>query len=199
MIGRLVGRCLIAGFLVFSSQFANAQIPDGEALPAATVAAFLDNPSQLLAQFPAAGPSMTKQVRDLVVTDKSTLSSLITLLRLAGPDQQTAIATGLAQVAKAYAQTDPAFANQVQVAVAASGIPDVIKAYASIAGDTGTAATGGGGGAAGGGGPSGIGAPTGGSNGSTFIAQPSSTANTSGNLLSGGGAGGGGFSDVSPI
>jgi hypothetical protein len=179
------------------AQFANAQatgqIPS---LPASVVSTFMGNPNQLLTQFPGAGPQLTKQVRELLASDKTTLPSLISLLKLASPDQQTAIAAGLAQAAKAYASNDPAFANQVQTEVAATGIPDVIKAYASIAGDTGTASTGGGGGS-GGGGPNTAGAPTGGPNFGSSNNPNTFVANTS-NSLTGGTAGGGGFSQVSP-
>lgn len=120
---------------------------------------------------------LTRNARDELVSDKKSLNPIITLLKAGDPDQQTAIAQGLAQAAKAYAaNNDPAFANDIQQAVAATGLVEVIKAYASIAGDTATASTGGGGGG-GGGGPSGTGAPAGGANlgqgpnGSTFAAN----------------------------
>jgi hypothetical protein len=195
MMVRFVVRCLVGGSLVLSSQFANAQIPGGATLPAPVVSGFLANPSQLLSQFPAGGPGLVKQVRDLLATDKSTLPTLITVLKLGTPDQQTAIARALAEIAKAYAQNDPAFSNQIQTAVAASGIPDVIKAYAEIAGDTGTASTGGGGGG-GNGGPNGTGAPGGGPNTGAF--NPGNSFAPNGfSLATGGNVGSGGFSEVS--
>ncbi len=95
---------------------------------------------------------LTRNARDALTSDKTSLDSLVRLLKAGNPDQQTAIAQGLAQAAKAYAaNNDPAFANQIQLAVAATGLTEVIKAYAAIAGDTGTASTGGGGGGGGGG------------------------------------------------
>jgi hypothetical protein len=133
---------------------------------------------------------LTRNVRDTLASDKTSLNSLITLMKAANPDQQTAIAQGLAQAAKAYASNnDPAFANQIQLAVAATGLTEVIKAYASIAGDTGTASTGGGGGGGGGGGISAP--PSGGANtaaftpGNTFAANKTSSFGVTGGSLSG--------------
>ena len=168
MFGRLVAKSIIGAAVLFSVQSANAQVGgQGPKVPASAITAFMNNPGQLLTQFPGAGPELVKQVRDLVTTDKATLPSIIGLLKLASPDQQIAIADALAQVAKAYSKNDPAFANQIQQAVAAAGIPEVAKAYAEAAGDTGTAATGGGG--AGG---SQTGAfPTGGPNSGTFTSS----------------------------
>jgi hypothetical protein len=167
MSGRLVVKGIVGAALLFSIHAANAQIAgQGPKVPAAAIAAFQNDPGQLLTQFPGAGPGLVKQVRDLVTTDKATLPSIIGLLRLASPDQQIAIADALAQVAKAYSRSDPAFANQIQQAVANAGIPEVSKAYAEAAGDTGTASTGGGGGGAGGGQVGSI--PGGGQNGGVF-------------------------------
>lgn len=145
--------------LVMPAQFAHAQaVQQGPTPPALT----------------QSNGELTRNTRDELISDKKSLNSLITLLKAGDPDQQTALAQGLAQAAKAYAaNNDPAFANEIQQAVAATGLIEVVKAYASIAGDAGTASTGGGGGG-GGGGPSGPGAPTGGANlgqapnGSTF-------------------------------
>ena len=187
---------LVGGFLMLSPQLANAQVPgNGATLPPATVSAFQANPGQLLSQFRDGGPDLTKQVIDLVGSDKATLATIIALAKTANEDQRKAIANGLAQVAKAYAQGDPGFANQIQVSVANSGLPEFAKAYAEAAGDTGTASTGGGGG--GGGGPT-TGGPTGGPNGAPFTGGNNFAANGTPNLLTGGSLGGAGFSQVSP-
>lgn len=186
MSGRLIVKGIIGAALLFSVHGANAQIAGGGAkVPAATVAAFQNNPGQLLTQSPGAGPGLVKQVRDLLSTDKATLPSIIGLLKLASPEQQIAIADALAQVAKAYSKSDPAFANQIQQAVANAGIPEVSKAYAEAAGDTGTASTGGGGGGAGGGQ---VGqTPTGGQNNGTFT--NTNPVNTVPNTITGGTSG----------
>jgi hypothetical protein len=165
------------------SQFANAQ-------------ATQQGPSQpALSQSPG---ELTRNVRDELVTEKKFLDSLIGLLKSGNPDQQTAIAQGLAQAAKAYASNnDPAFANQIQQAVAATGLTEVVKAYAAIAGDTGTASTGGGGGF-GGGGPNVAGAPTGGQNSGGFNGGNTFATNGTPNLLTGGTVGGASFSSFTP-
>jgi hypothetical protein len=163
----------------------------------ANAQATLQGPSQPnLNQSPG---ELTRNVRDQLTSDKTSLDSLIRLLKGANPDEQTAIAEGLAQAAKAYASNnDPAFANQIQLAVAATGLTDVIKAYASIAGDTGTASTGGGGGG-GGGGPSGTGAPSGGANNGAAPNGSNFAANGATNFLTGGSLGGASFSSNSTI
>jgi hypothetical protein len=169
MIIRFAACFLLGLALIMPTGFANAQ-------------ATLQGPSQpSLDQSPG---ELTRNVRDQLTSDKTSLDSLIRLLKAANPDEQTAIAEGLAQAAKAYASNnDPAFANQIQLAVAATGLTEVIKAYASIAGDTGTASTGGGGGGANNGS-----AP----NGSTFAA------NTATNFLTGSTLGGANFSSFTP-
>jgi hypothetical protein len=168
MSGRLVVKGIIGAALLLSVHGASAQVAGGGTkVTASVVSEFQSNPGQLLTSFPGAGPGLVKQVRDLLSTDKATLPSIIGLLKLASPEQQIAIADALAQVAKAYSKSDPAFANQIQQAVANAGIPEVSKAYAEAAGDTGTASTGGGGGGGAGGGQVGA-PPTGGPNTGTF-------------------------------
>jgi hypothetical protein len=183
MIVRFAASCLLGVALIMPSQFANAQATQqGSSQPA-------------LSQSPG---ELTRNVRDQLVTEKKFLDSFIGLLKSGNPDQQTAIAQGLAQAAKAYASNnDPAFANQIQQAVAATGLTEVVKAYAAIAGDTGTASTGGGGGT-GGGGPNVAGAPTGGSNGGGFAGGNTFATNGSPNLLTGGSVGGANFSSFTP-
>jgi hypothetical protein len=192
MSGRIVISGFIGAALVLSAHVANAQIAGGAAtLPPSVVSAFQANPGQLLTQYPNAGPEFIKQLRDLLSSNKATLQTIIALAKNATEEQRKAMAGVLADVAKAYAAAgDPAFANQIQVAVANSGIPEFAKAYAEAAGDTGTAATGGGGG---GGGPSTNGAPSGGANpgntnnGNTFVANGATNLLTGGTLGSIGG------------
>ena len=176
--------CLLLGLaLVMPSGFANAQAtPQGPSQP---------NLEQSTGE-------LTRNVRDELISDKTSLDSLIRLLKAANPDQQTAIAQGLAQAAKAYASNnDPAFANQIQLEVAATGLTEVIKAYASITGDTGTASTGGGGGFGGGGGPT-SGPPTGGAN-TASIAEGNTFTATQAFGFTGSSLGGANFSQVSPF
>lgn len=178
-------RFFIGAAFLLSAQFAMAQAPSqGTA-----------NPTQSLGQFRDGGPDMVKEIRDIVAADKNAVPTIINFAKTANEDQRKAIAEALAQVAKSNAQNDPAFANQIQQQVAASGIPELAKAYAEAAGDTGTASTGGGGGG-GGGGPSGTGAPTGGQNTGTAPGPNSFAANTFSNLLTGQSLGGSSFSNT---
>jgi hypothetical protein len=188
---RFAAKCVLGAVLLMPVHFANAQN-----LPASVVSSFMANPGQLLTQNPDGGGGLTKQVRDLLTSDKETLASIMTIIKNATPAQQTAMADGLAQAANVQAKTDPAFANQIQAAVAASGLPEVIKQYASLAGDTGTAATGGGGGGgAGGGGPNVAGAPTGGQNSSSPNNTNSFAANSPSNPFTGASVSGSSFSN----
>ena len=164
-------RCLVGAAFILSAHMAHAQ--QGGALTPAEVSAFKANPGQMLNQFPNGGPEMTKEIVGLLASDKGTLSTIIGLAKTADQDQRKTMAAALAQVAKANAANDPAFANQIQQAVASSGLPEFAKAYAEAAGDTGTASTGGGGG---GGGPTVIGPPTGGQN-AGFFGNPGGTPN----------------------
>jgi hypothetical protein len=182
MIIRFMG-CLLLGIaLMMPAGFANAQ-------------ATAQGPSQPnLAQSTG---ELTRNVRDVLTSDKTSLGTLIQLLKAGNPDQQTAIAQGLAQAAKAYAaNNDPAFANQIQLAVAATGLTEVIKAYASIAGDSATASTGGGGGG-GGGGPI-NGPPSGGPNSGVAPGGNTFAANGATNFLTGSTLGGASFSANTP-
>lgn len=198
MMVRFVVQGLVCGFLMLLPQFANAQIPGQVAtLAPSAISAFLANPGQLLSQFPNGSPGMAKQVRDLVGSDKTTLGAIIALAKSANEDQRKAVAQGLADAAKAYATNDPAFVNQIQLAVANAGLPEFAKAYAEAAGDIATASTGGGGGAGGGGGPNVAGAPTGGSNGGGISSGTSSAVTSNGGTLTGGSLGGAGFSQAS--
>lgn len=186
MTVRFAVRCLVGASLILSTQVAKAQVNGQSTLPASAVTAFQANPGQLLSQFPNGGPDMITQIVGLLGADKAALPTIITLAKTANEDQRKAMAGALAQVAKAFASGDPTFAGQIQLAVAASGLPEFAKAYAEAAGDTGTAAAGGGGGG-GGGGATSSGPPTGGSNsgggvaGSTFAASRASGL-TSGSL-----------------
>lgn len=151
---RSVIQCFFGVIFMLSAQVALAQgTGQGGASPSALV-------GQLASQFPDGGARLAKQVADLVSTDPATLPALITFAKTANQDQRQAIARGLAQAAKGSG--DPAFANQIQLAVASAGLPEFSKAYAEAAGDTGTASTGGGGG--GGGGPTQNNSPNGGQN-----------------------------------
>ena len=148
---RFIIRYALGLSLAMSPFVALAQVAGGTPVPAATISSFVANPGQLLAQFPNGGDDLRSTTRDYMTSDKGSLSALIGLIANANQDQRIAIAKGLADAAKLYAATDLAEATDIQQEVAKTGLSEVIKAYASIAGDTGTASTAGGGGAGGGG------------------------------------------------
>jgi hypothetical protein len=192
MTVRFLVRCLAGAAFVLSAQVAIAQ--QGTTLSPSELSAFQANPGQLLTQFPNGGPGLVDQVTELVSADRSTVATIIGLAKNANEDQRKAIAQALAQVAKAAASSDPAFANQIQQAVVSSGLPELAKAYADAAGDTGTASTGGGGG---GGGPTALGPPIGGAN-TGSINTGNTFATTQAFGLTGSTLGGVSFSEISP-
>ena len=178
MKNRFVFGSFAGVFLLLSAQVVPAQ--QG---PAA------QTPAQVLSQYPDGGVAMETQVQTLMNADRTSLAAIIAFARTATEDQRKAIARGLANVAKAYAASDPGFATQIQRSVAAAGLPEFAKAYAEAAGDTGTAA-GGGGGGGGGGGPTAVGPPQGGPNSGTITDGSNFAATRSSGLLSPGGLGG---------
>lgn len=158
------------------------------------------DPSQFLAQSPNGGGTLVSQIRNLLVADKASLQTIMGLLPGANADQQASVADGLSQAAKIYVRTDPVFAGQIQQAVVASGFPELIKAYTSLSGDTGTAATGGGGGGGaggGGGGPTQSTASNGGTTGAPQSFGTNSTPTAGTNLFTGATASTANFSSAS--
>jgi len=175
---RFVVRCIAVAALLLSAQGASAQVTK--------------SPSEVLSAYPNGGTVMADQVQALLNADRTNLAAIIAFAKTATEDQRKAIAQGLAQVAKSYAASDPAFTTQIAQSVANAGLPEFAKAYAEAAGDTGTASVGGGGG---GGGPTAAGPPNGGQNGGALF--PGSTSVVTQSLLTGGGSLGG-IGSVSP-
>ncbi|MCK1521656.1 MULTISPECIES: hypothetical protein [unclassified Bradyrhizobium] len=177
-----------------------AVYPPQRQLPTQVISDFKGAPTSLLQQYPTGGPQLISRVRDLGASDPTTLPGLIALLKdpATTKDQMRAIVAGLAQVARMAAQTDQAFANEIQTAIAGSGNPEVIAAYQAATGDVAIAAAGGGGGGSGSGGPTGTGGfPTRGSGGgaSTFGGLHSSN---SASTIGSGSVGGTTVNQVSP-
>ena len=141
-------------------------IPGFVALPAAEVTTFKADPKDLLKKHQSAGLPLSTAVRNLALTDSSSVAVVISL---AGePDtnsaQRAAIGAGLAEAASLVAASDPKLAASIQAQVAGSNIPDLLTAYLAVAASTATGATsggaGGGGGGAGGGGSGPVGGVT---------------------------------------
>lgn len=149
---------MIAVASAISSTASAAVYPPSRQLQPQIIADFKGSPATLLQQYPDGGPQLISRVRDLGASDPTTVPGLIELLKnpATTKDQLRAIVAGLAQVARMAAQTDQAFANEIQAAVAGTNNPDVIAAYQAATGDVAIAAAG----AGGGGGGSGSGGPT---------------------------------------
>ncbi|TYO61229.1 hypothetical protein FXV83_39330 [Bradyrhizobium hipponense] len=165
---RLAAAAVLAATI--STAASAAVYPPQRQLPAQVISDFKGSPTSLLQQYPGAGAQLISRVRDLGASDPTTLPGLIALLKDSATtkDQMRAIVAGLAQVARMAAQTDQAYGNEIQTAIAGIGNPDVIAAYQAATGDVAIAATGGGaaGGGTGAGGPTGTSGSANGGNGS---------------------------------
>jgi len=191
-------RMVIVGTFAAIYLMISPEVPASAAqLTPQEVAQFLANPAALLASNPDGGAGLVSSVRDLLLSDPATLPVIISLLANANQAQQSAIGSGLGQAATASLQTNPAFSNQIQEALAASGVQTAIASYSATTGNTvtATAGTAGGGGS---GGPTSGGLPTGGGGGSGGGGGTTASGSTGGGLTGGGGvSGGGGGTSVS--
>ncbi|UPK33983.1 hypothetical protein IVB18_38360 [Bradyrhizobium sp. 186] len=177
---RLAAAAAVAAAI--STAASAAVYPPQRQLPVQVTSDFKSSPNSLLQQYPTGGAQMVSRVRDLGASDPATLPGLIALLKdpATTTDQMRAIVAGLAQVARMAAQSDAAFANEIQTAIASIGNADVIAAYQAAIGDVAIAATGGGG--TGGGGATGGGGSTGGANTSSTTLGNNGTPNTAPNF-----------------
>jgi hypothetical protein len=99
------------------------------------VAAFLNNPKQLLSDNQVGGGRLIARVRDLLLSDSATLPTLLGLLADANNDQKSALAAGLAQAARLWVRVNPTFAQQIQQSVANSKDSPFIVAFSTALGD----------------------------------------------------------------
>ena len=140
----------------------------GQQLPAQVVSRSMNDPEQLLTQFPSGGPQMISLIRDLVASEPGTLPLILDLSAKANSEQVQAIGTGLGQAARVCSRTAPAFANEIQQMTVATNVQPVTQAFAAVTADLFLASVGpvrGGGGGGGGGtvqnGPTGTAAASG--------------------------------------
>lgn len=115
-------------------------------LTAEEVDSFKADPASFLANYldpadPAALAALQSEVASLARTDPSTAAALIDLARTAGGELQNAIAQGLADAAAELQTADPAAAQTIQTAVAASGLQTFAQTFSQAIGDVATAAT----------------------------------------------------------
>jgi hypothetical protein len=115
------------------------------------VSRFINEPAQLLTQFPSGGQQMISLIRDLVASDPGTLPLILSLNAKANSDQVEAIGTGLGQVALVCSRTAQAFASEILRMTLAADNQPLTQAFAGVMGDlffdsVGPAGVGGGGG-----------------------------------------------------
>ena len=158
---RAILSVLSAGFLLAQIGAANA-VGSGASGPSRTdeLAKFHADPKTLFLNDqgrPASNPELISNVRELVITDKTSLAPVIEDLKLASAEEKSAIGTGLGQAAQAVLRTDPAYAAEIQEALAATTDQIAILAFAAVTGNVPIGATGGGGAAGAGGAAGGAG------------------------------------------
>src|SRR4051812_47389635 len=83
------------------------------------IADFKAGPSKIFQRYASDVPGLENAVRDLAGTDSSLAADLVALAVDARPQQQTAIAAGLAQAALACSTIDQQAGQTIQQAVAA--------------------------------------------------------------------------------
>ncbi len=91
--------------------------PDSNNASGPSTAAFLANPSSLLTAYPLGGGALVSSVRNLVVSDLQTLSTLLTLAISATDDQKNAIGTGIGLAALMLLPSNPQAASLIQSGV----------------------------------------------------------------------------------
>lgn len=149
--------------------------PAVEAQQSLTVSNFNANPTQLLTQNPSGGAQLVSAIRNVAVSDETALSAILNLLSAANKDQKIGIAAGLAQAAKVVLKANPAYANEIQQAIAKTKDQELVLAFTAASGDQATGSTGAGGGAPGGasgGQTTGLSGPGGGGGPAQPIGQP---------------------------
>ncbi len=114
-------------------------------LPDSIVQKFKEDPAALLKAYQSIGLALSREVRNLVLSDPTTVAVFTALCATATKTQSAAIGAGLAEAAALAAPSDPQLSSDIQKAVLASNIPDVITAYQAATSSTQTAATAGGG------------------------------------------------------
>jgi hypothetical protein len=147
---------------------------------------FQANPGQVLAddRYRDGGPLLISLIRELALADQADLPLIIGLLANANIDQANAIGTGLGQAALASVTTNQAYANAIQIALAAANNQTASLAYAAVMGDQAIGATGaGGGGGGGGGGPVNQSTSGGGGGGGGTLSLSTSTRTTPTNFF----------------
>ena len=94
------------------------------------VAAFKEQPGELLKTYTSGGPRMSVEVSRLAGSDVSTVPLLVQLAKEASPAQAVAIGIGLAQAAAVCAQDRPDLQKQIKDAVGRSAQPILSSAFA---------------------------------------------------------------------
>lgn len=174
---------------------------------AATVAEFIANPTQVMAQYPNGGAELIALIRDVATSRPDALATLTALLSSGSAEQQAAVGSGLGQAYKIVVNSDQAYASQIAAAVGASSSDSAKTAYSGATGNVSTASTGpgaGGGSGSGGsggtaGGSTGSGAPSGGSNSGSSTTGQGSSQTPTGTFTGGGGGASGASSSTGSV
>ncbi len=129
---------IAAGVVLLLAASGNVQAAcytNSHALPAVAINSFTSNPIGVLGLNPTGGGRLIAQIRDLAASDPATLPLILSLVTNSNNDQKSAIGAGLAQAARLCVRADPAYAAQIQQAIAQTGDQALIVAYSAAAGD----------------------------------------------------------------
>lgn len=107
----------------------------GRVTQSPTAPAFIANPKSILDENPNGGGRLSTEIRDLLVSDGSTLGPIVDLIKDANDAQKMAISDGLAQAAKLLVLTNQALAADIQSRIAAINDPTITVAFTNALGD----------------------------------------------------------------
>ena len=148
--GRMMGVTFALTLAVASQPGFAQSVPPFIKLPPGVISEFNADPAKFLDNYRSGGLPLSNEIKDLVLTDPTTLGSIINASKAVTSVQGAAIGGGLAEAARAIAASNPQLATQIQTQVLASAPTDVAAAYIAISNSPVTASTGGGGGGGGG-------------------------------------------------
>jgi len=152
---RRAAAIMMAGAMGLAGSSVWAQAGGGPAgflkLPDSVIADFKADPAKFLDRYKSGGLPLSSEVKDLALTDPSTLPDILTAAKSTNSVQSAAIGAGLAEAAREVASTNPQLATQIQTQVVGSNLAEIVAAYIAVSNSPVTTSTAAGGGGAGGG------------------------------------------------
>lgn len=156
--------------IILGAAGADAACVSPAPVSAPDVQSFNSDPQSLLRQYQAGGAGLVTAVRNLAVSEGSTVGNIASLAAAASSAQRASIGAGLGQAAAICAPRDAPAAQSIQQAIVTTNNSEMTIAFQAVSGDARTTAIGAGAGAGGTLGAGGLNSSvTSTSSGSTFV------------------------------